>query len=145
MYAWTTTINHPGDLLTTSATTAKGWPWGKWLSAILLWFNFFMIVFFAPETRFYRPSEAPSSPDLQSSDGSIANAGEKVESEVRRLESVPLSQELGTEPSQSTMSFCRSLNPWSGIQSNGSYLELMFRPLPLLAYPACAFATLICQ
>ncbi|CAM1501265.1 Fc.00g104270.m01.CDS01 [Cosmosporella sp. VM-42] len=122
----------------------KGWAWGKWFGAILLGVNLLFIFFFAPETRFHRNTDlsqgisSTESMDTsrESKNGDVSEV-EKAHSPARSTTSFP------TTSGKSVKTYMQLLNPWSGINSHESYWELMLRPIPLLAYPACAFATLI--
>ncbi|KAI0386114.1 MFS general substrate transporter [Hypomontagnella monticulosa] len=118
----------------------KGWQWGKWLGSILLGVNLLLIFFFAPETRFQRsPNPSVGSDPSLSSD----SPSEKLGSRSEHLELGSNSPSSG-RPSAAYphKSYLQSLNPWSGIAPGASFWDLMFRPIPLLAYPACAFAAL---
>lgn len=99
-----------------------------------------MIFFFAPETRFNR--------QVNHEEGSIDNQKSLGEMGIRET-SFGHADESDSPPlslsAESTKSWAQRLNPWSGISPHESYFALMFRPVPLLIYPACAFATLICQ
>ena len=129
-----------------------GWRWGKWLSAILLGVTLLAVVFLVPEKRFER------SPDLN--EGLVdhcSGSPEKVGVEKGHLggclETANSHEEVGhlsPVKSKSTgmgerKTYLQLLNPWSGTYRHASYFELMLRPLPLLAYPACLYATLICE
>ncbi|KAI1452306.1 MFS general substrate transporter [Annulohypoxylon moriforme] len=119
----------------------KGWAWGKWLSAILLGVNLLLIFFFAPETRFKR------SPNIvERSDSSAVSESPSEKTEGNRFEHLEVgNKSLSPDQQNSTYhhkTYLQSLNPWSGVATNVSFLSLMFRPLPLLAYPACFFAAL---
>ncbi|KAI1212099.1 MFS general substrate transporter [Annulohypoxylon truncatum] len=119
----------------------KGWAWGKWLSAILLGVNLLLIILFAPETRFRR---SPNLVERSDSSAISESTSEKVEGDkYEHLEvggrSLPSSQPSSTFHRKT---YLQSLNPWSGIARDTSYLSLILRPIPLLAYPACFFATL---
>lgn len=119
----------------------KGWAWGKWLSAILLGINLLLIFFFAPETRFRRSSNPSEGLDSIASSASPSEKGDsnKFEHlEVGNRSSAP--NQTSIMPPRKT--YLQSLNPWSGVASDSPYWSLMFRPLPLLVYPACLFATL---
>ncbi|KAI2470678.1 MFS general substrate transporter [Annulohypoxylon bovei var. microspora] len=119
----------------------KGWAWGKWLSAILLGVNLLLIFFFAPETRFRRspnPAERSDSGATSDSPSEKVEGGKFEHLEVR-------SKTLSSNPTRPTFhhkTYAQSLNPWSGVAKGPSYLSLMLRPIPLLVYPACFFATL---
>ncbi|KAF7560197.1 hypothetical protein G7046_g3956 [Stylonectria norvegica] len=124
----------------------KGWAWGKWFSAILLGFNLLFIFFFAPESRFYR------STDLSQCLGATPSTNNPREGEkgnVSQIEQAQYSTTAYHSDSPPTTSnrpvktYRQLLNPWSGIHSHETYLQLLIRPIPLLAYPACAFATLL--
>ncbi|OTA99252.1 hypothetical protein M426DRAFT_325333 [Hypoxylon sp. CI-4A] len=122
----------------------QGWPWGKWLSAILLGINLLLIFFFAPETRFQRrPTQLEGADPNAIFDGSSENIkSDKVQQMESGGESSVSSSQTQTIVSDPPKTYLQSLNPWSGVASNASYLSLMLRPIPLLAYPACAFASL---
>ncbi|KAI1445499.1 MFS general substrate transporter [Annulohypoxylon stygium] len=119
----------------------KGWAWGKWLSAILLGVNLLLIIFFAPETRYKRSPNpvvrSDSSAVSESPSEKIAgNRYEHLEVENRNLQWNQLNNTIHRK------THWESLNPWSGVDKSASYWSLVFRPIPLLAYPACFFATL---
>lgn len=116
-----------------------GWRWQKWISAIFLGVNFFLVFFFVPETRFNRGLDpniaAPgTSQDLKS----IENV------QTQRFEDGS-SEESSNERKRSSRTYLQSLNPWSGIDPDSSYIRLFLRPFPLILYPACIFATLACK
>ncbi|KAH8691667.1 major facilitator superfamily domain-containing protein [Talaromyces proteolyticus] len=97
-----------------------GWAWAKWVSTIALGVNLLLFVFLLPETRFAR--------SLQISDPEPKD----VEAAAQRP--------FGT--AACSKSYLSMLNPWPGL-SKDSYLELLIRPLPLIAYPACLYSTLV--
>ena len=109
-----------------------GWQWQKWLSAILVGINLAMVFFFVPETRFHRRANNGDILD------SVTSSEEALPS--KDINKVEISSETST--SSSRRSYLQELNPWPGIDIGASYFNLLIRPFPLIAYPACAFAVL---
>ena len=106
-----------------------------------------MFVFFFPETRFYRghnPLGQVNAAGTQSSvlpsdtakEEDIAIHREEIDSERNQNDSAPVTPRK---------SYLQELNPWSGINPHETLLSLAIRPVPLLAYPACMYATLACK
>ena len=113
-----------------------GWRWQRWITAILVGINLGMVVFFVPETRFYRGINSTIGP-LPVTKAAITSG---VESQGPRDDVIRRSDKANG----ARKTVIQELNPWSGIDRNVSYLNLYLRPFPLVFYPACAFAALSC-
>lgn len=117
-----------------------------------------MIIFFVPETRFNRtinPSNPPNQTTQVSEPMQISETATDAEassgmdkSDMAHLEkstsNIP-STLFPTDPSIPRKPYLALLNPWSGTTPEESFFDLMFRPVPLIVYPACLMATFICE
>lgn len=91
-----------------------------------------MVVFFVPETRFYRGSGInPTNRPRQLNIFRSCFKDDVVEQ--------------SEEGNNARKTLLQELNPWSGIDRNVSYHNIFLRPFPLVFYPACAFAALACK
>ena len=89
----------------------------------------FAILFFFPETQYFRTHTAVTE---QSDSGS-----DKREATVVPSTQV---QERPTPPPKKT--FLQEWRPWSGVNREENILKLFFRPWPVFVYPAVIFSTL---
>ena len=97
-----------------------------------------MILLFVPETRYHRIPDPITVADhfnreKTSSEAHIRNVNES------------LAGDTGEPQNSASRSMFQGLKPWSGINKDVSFLNLMLRPLPLALYPACVFAFLGCK
>ncbi|KAI1467128.1 MFS general substrate transporter [Daldinia caldariorum] len=142
-----------GPLIGGYLIESKGLKWGKWLSAIFLGVNLLMIIFFVPETRFNRSLNASDSSDQNAKPIQTPETATDAEasSSLDRSDAAhpeksttnTHSSLLPTDPSIPRKPYFALLNPWSGTTSGESFFDLMFRPIPLIVYPACLMATFI--
>lgn len=113
---------------------AVGWRWQKWLSAILVGLNLIGVTFCVPETSFKRTPNPNVIPKVmpETTTVGILNSIQSSEQgvEVREVE---------------RKSYVQQVKPWSGVNRESSLLNLFFRPLPLVLYPACMYSTLTCK
>lgn len=123
-------------------TTDAGLAWQKWISLILLVINLLWFIFFLPETRFSRATSLAA----------VVACTESAPAESKSDESLPdqyleeSAVEQGrTESKSLTHTWTQGLGLWSGIDSEASYINLLLRPIPLIIYPACAYAVLACE
>ena len=119
-----------------------GWQWSKWLSAIVLGLNLLMIIFFLPETRFDRKEIVAADSDSTSDASSLKKEPKVHAADTDSSESLPQ-----TTPATiaSKKTYIQELSLWSGLYTHATYFQLFWRPIPLLAYPACLFAALTCK
>lgn len=98
-----------------------------------------MVVFFVPETRFFRGSGInPTNEPRQVSEATNA-------ADIELQGSKDDAAQESEEANNIRKTVIQELNPWSGIDRNVSYLNVILRPFPLVVYPACAFAALACR
>ena len=119
------------------ALKGLGWRWQRWITAILVGANLGMVIFFVPETRFYRNACR-----------TVAEGPTNEPADVANTESQGPKDEPIQDPEKASNTRRRALKeliPWSDIDRNASYLNLFLRPFPLVFYPACAFAALGCR
>ncbi|KAK6950179.1 hypothetical protein Daesc_008505 [Daldinia eschscholtzii] len=147
-----------GPLIGGYLIESRGLKWGKWLSAIFLGVNLLMIIFFVPETRFNRTLNTSNSSDQTAQISEPTKTSETAtdieassgidKSDTAHLEkstSNTPSSSLPADPSIPPKPYFALLNPWSGTTPGESFFDLMFRPIPLIVYPACLMATFICE
>ncbi|KAI1655020.1 MFS general substrate transporter [Daldinia decipiens] len=145
-----------GPLIGGYLIQSRGIKWGKWFSAIFLGVNLLMIIFFVPETRFNRninPSNPPNQTTQVSEPMQISETVTDAEASSGMDKSDPAHLEKSTSNTPSTSfptdpniprkPYFALLNPWSGTTPEESFFDLMFRPVPLIVYPACLMATFI--
>lgn len=96
-----------------------------------------MVIFFVPETRFFRERCRAVALGPTDEPADVANA------ESRGLKDEPIQD--SEKASKTRRTALKGLIPWSKIDHNASYLNLFLRPFPLVCYPACAFAALTCK
>lgn len=96
-----------------------------------------MVIFFVPETRFYREACRTVALGPTNEPADVAN----IESPGLKDEPIRDSEKA----SNIRKTALKELIPWSNIDRNASYLNLFLRPFPLVFYPACAFAALTCK
>jgi len=138
--------------------TGLSWRWHKWISVILTAINFLTVVFFVPETRYFRDdsSTSPFSPEPEPELKKLPGTGQK---EPSRTPS-PAPSPLPTIPPKSylqQLSLYSPSNPLSAESashpnnnnnnnnnnnSNNNLLKFFIRPLPLFIYPAVLYAFL---
>lgn len=106
------------------------------MCAIATGINAVFIFFFFPETQYFRTR----STDDEQRD-SVTSASEKETSTVEdeKTTSTPLSE---TPSPQRKRSYLQELKPWSKINPNTNYLNLLLRPWPLIVYPALIYSFL---
>ncbi|KAK3990002.1 protein HOL1 [Cladorrhinum sp. PSN332] len=126
--------NTIGPLVCGFVVTGLSWRWHKWLSVILTAINFLTVVFFVPETRYFRDSEdqGAASPAPES-DTEKTNGGP-----TPRIEARDANPPIVT----SKNSWAQELSLWSGIPPDTSIFKLFIRPLPMFAYPCVIYAFL---
>jgi hypothetical protein len=94
-----------------------------------------MFLFF-PETTYYRKNVI-GDPQNNSESHEIADNNESKET----------AKETATEAAVATAipkkTYLQQLQPWSPLNPNASYISLIFRPWPLIVYPAVIFSFLI--
>ena len=121
----------------------------KWIAFILCAVNWVTVMLFVPETRYARPLQAIES------DGGIQHRAapgsteehSPLDSPVRktvRSQSKEMPSSPPTLPSEQIpkKSWRQELSLWSGIPKDTNFLELIIRPIPLVAYPAVLYSTL---
>jgi hypothetical protein len=106
------------------------------MCAIAAGINAVFIFFFFPETQYFR---TPSVNDEQRNSVTSANEKEISTVEDERTTSTPLSETLSP---QRKRSYLQELKPWSKINPNTNYLNLLLRPWPLIVYPALIYSFL---
>jgi hypothetical protein len=95
----------------------------------------FIFLFF-PETLYFRNLETPPQ-ELQVDD--FTEKGH-----VTSADRSPAPSQSDNVASNTTRkSFFQELKPWSQINPNTSFLELLFRPWPLIVYPAAIYTLLV--
>ena len=97
-----------------------------------------MVFFFVPETRFHRALDPATAP------GIVQEPKDASKVQTQAFDD-GTSNESGEGGKESRKTYLQQLNPWSGIDTTSSYLNLFLRPFPLILYPACLFATLACM
>lgn len=119
-----------------------GWQWAKGLSAIVLGLNLLMIILFLPETRFDRKEIVAADEDSISDASSLEKEPKAKNLDGGSDESLP---EVALAGSPRRKTYKQELSLWSGLYTHATYFQLFWRPIPLLAYPACLFAALTCK
>jgi hypothetical protein len=102
--------------------------------------NFAAVLLFVPETRYARDvGEAlVSHDDIAAVENSEKAATSNMENEVTAARQAT----VDLPPPKPLF---RLLSPWSGTESNSSYVGLFLRPFPLIAYPAVIWAVIGCE
>ncbi|KAK7970627.1 hypothetical protein PG996_000944 [Apiospora saccharicola] len=157
--------NTIGPLFCSFVLQGLSWRWHKWITTILTAMTFIAVLFFVPETRYYRANEQPS----------------RVEEGLVPQDLTPLSlprpdslftcwEPAGPSPTpektratarghQSTSSGSRSpdryavaelprktyiqeISLWTGVTPNMTLFKSFVRPLPLIVYPCVIYAFL---
>lgn len=157
--------NTIGPLFCSFVLQGLSWRWHKWITTILTAITFIAVLFFVPETRYYRANEQPS----------------RVEEGLAPQDLPPMSlsrpdslftcwEPAGPSPTpeksrtparghQSTSSGSRSperyavaelprktylqeISLWAGVTPNTTLFKSFVRPLPLIAYPCVIYAFL---
>jgi hypothetical protein len=111
---------------------------------------FALVIFFLPETQYYRTSTAQAQSPQSSN---LENEAPKLSTNPTLKQKDPTSVERNDPTGLETRevnpadkkSVLQELNPWSGINPDGhkaSYLTLAIRSWPLTLYPAVIFSAL---
>ncbi|KAI1859012.1 uncharacterized protein JN550_012274 [Neoarthrinium moseri] len=130
--------NTIGPLLCGFIVTGLSWRWHKWIAAILTSINFLAVLFFVPETRYFRDEH---SVDDEKETRLHASDPEKSPSAIRE-------QQPGGSPDRSSSNevpkktFMQELSLWSGVAKGTNLLKMFVRPFPMISYPCVIYAFL---
>ncbi|KAH8819297.1 major facilitator superfamily domain-containing protein [Xylogone sp. PMI_703] len=118
-----------------------GWQWQKWVSLIGLSVNLVWFIFFFPETRFncIMPATKEKTSEVSDMQGATLSDNSSGDPKTSEVQDIEIREEHNYSKSKS---YIAQLNPWSGIDTQVSYLSLVLRPIPLVIYPACIYALL---
>jgi hypothetical protein len=103
------------------------------MCAIASGINAVFIFFFFPETQYFRTHSTDEPRN------NVTSSSEKEISTVEDEKTMPLSE---TPSPQRKRSYLQELKPWSKINPNTNYLNLLLRPWPLIVYPALLYSFL---
>ncbi|KAK4231129.1 protein HOL1 [Podospora fimiseda] len=117
--------NTIGPLVCGFVVTSLNWRWHKWISAILTGLTFLTVVFFVPETRYFRDENM--------------NQTLPITPESSDPEKPSPSSTDTTIPQKS---YLKELSIYSGTPPQTNLLKLFLRPIPLFAYPCVIYSFL---
>lgn len=134
-----------GTIATGFMITSKGWRWGFWALLSSTFANFQLtgivagvvalaIFFFFAETQYFR---TPNAAGMENHESGAIEYGKKQEQGVVYTSS-PV--ETSAKPRKP---YIQQLKPWSSINPNTNVRNLIFRPWPLIVYPAGFYAMLL--
>ncbi|KAK3694499.1 major facilitator superfamily domain-containing protein [Podospora appendiculata] len=138
--------NSIGPLVCGFVITGLSWRWHKWIAVILTALTFLTVVFFVPETRYFRDENqnvvSPEGIAMSSSTEGVGSGDlEKTAAgaEGRRTgdHSLPLP---GMEIPKKT--WMQELGLWSGVAPETNLLKMAVRPFPMFVYPCVVYSFL---
>ncbi|OQV06976.1 hypothetical protein CLAIMM_11472 [Cladophialophora immunda] len=135
--------NSLGTVITGFIIQALGWRWSSWVCSIFSGVNMLGIVFLFPETRWNRAKD-PLDTGHQAAEGDD-QASEKMQDKPEGVWHTDEAVEQGNGSSALRgvkKSYLQELHPWSGT-TKMSLVNHLVRPLPLVFYPAVAYAVLM--
>ncbi|SPQ18396.1 78977645-7e35-44a7-bb3f-ea4bbb5d8841 [Thermothielavioides terrestris] len=131
--------NSIGPLVCGFVVTGLSWRWHKWIALILTGINFVTVLFFVPETRYYR-AESLGPLDVASSSRENMNASTDAEKDANGVVSEgEVTEQRDTVPKKTWL---QELRVWSGVTPDTNIVLMFVRPLPLFAYPCVIYAFL---
>ena len=119
-----------------------GWQWSFYFVAIFMAAGFVLLLFFVPETAYWRPAhldidmlgKAPSADSLETPPEETTTSEE---------EKTPQVTDGPVGVSYKRASYLQRLLPFNGRKSDESFFKLLIRPLPLFLHPAIAWGCII--
>ncbi|KAK4193224.1 protein HOL1 [Podospora australis] len=124
--------NTLGPLICGFVVTGLSWRWHKWISVILTAINFITVVFFVPETRYFRDENQNAS--------TFSTSREETDAEKTLGRGAPELQPA--VPDVPKKSWAQDLSLWSGTAPDTNIVKMFLRPLPMFSYPCVIYAFL---
>lgn len=136
--------NTVGPLVCGFVVTGLSWRWHKWISAILTAVNFLTVVFFVPETRYFRDGNSSASFSPSSPEPDTEKPPDTRQKEPSRTPSPAPPPTVPPKSFLQQLSLSSSSGPLPASHShpNNNLLKLFIRPLPFFIYPAVLYAFL---
>lgn len=125
--------NTIGPLICGFVVQGLGWRWHKWMAAIFVGVNWLMVIFFVPETRYFRDNNL---------EAAIPSGTETPSDQSSDLEKKRDYSPEATTNEVPKKTFIQELSLWSGVDKNNSLLILFIRPWPMIVYPSVIYAFL---
>jgi len=133
--------NTIGPLICGFIITGLSWRWHKWIAVILTAINFLTVLFFVPETRYFRDenqnvSAAPAQQRLPSDEEEPAVDSEKAAG--GQVSPVPSTASLAVPKK----TWAQELSLWSGVAPDTNIVKMFVRPFPMFVYPSVIYSFL---
>jgi MFS family permease len=142
--------NTVGPLFCGFVLAGLSWRWHKWIAVILTGLNFLGVLFFVPETRYYRdetsdpaklnttPAEALS--DKNSSGKNSTEGG--MLSPTTAVTRSSSAEKGSTRANVPRKTYMEEISLWSGVAPNTNLVKMFARPFPMIVYPCVIYAFL---
>jgi MFS family permease len=131
--------NTIGPLFCGFIISGLSWRWHKWIAVIFTAINFFTVLFFVPETRYFRDEN-------QNVAGSMASGSEEDElgTGSKRTGVQDSTKEVPAEaaPEVPKKTWRQEMSLWSGVAPNTNLFKMFVRPFPMFVYPSVIYAFL---
>ncbi|KAK1757810.1 protein HOL1 [Echria macrotheca] len=134
--------NSIGPLICGFIVNSLSWRWHKWIAVILTAINFLTVVFFVPETRYFRDENqnvAGSAINSSREEVAASDMEKNTATAKDRPDSGPESPTLAPVPKKTWL---QELNPWSGVAPDTNLFKIFVRPLPMFVYPCVIYSFL---
>lgn len=134
--------NTIGPLFCGFVLSGLSWRWHKWIAVILTAINFLAVLFFVPETRYFRdeasdPAKLNTTPAEALSHSSSKNSadGEKPADQKDLAE-------RGARAIVPKKTYLQEISLWSGVPQDTNLAKMFVRPFPMIVYPCVIYAFL---
>lgn len=141
--------NTIGPLFCGFVISGLSWRWHKWIAVIFTAINFFTVLLFVPETRYFRDENqnvAASNNNSTASLPSEESPGFGTTDSNKRGSVHDLTKELPAAPATNTpipkKTWRQEMSLWSGIAPNTNLPKMFIRPFPMFVYPSVIYAFL---
>lgn len=132
--------NTVGPLICGFIVTSLSWRWHKWIAVVFTAINFFTVLLFVPETRYFRDGNQ----NVAAGDRSIASSSEEdqIGAAAKPHDSTKEIASLSALPPVPKKTWAQEMSLWSGLAPDTNLFKMFIRPFPMFVYPCVIYSFL---